>query len=270
MKSLFVVFLAIVAILVSSCNNVDPIWGTDPVDSTYAAGFPLDQFHKLGIAGDTVAQKALVDQYRKQLTKNVINNHPCIKEAANIKFVFGSGEVENLFSGDGKAYSGKFKNELLIILDDPCVKDTLFLACGNGQMSSIRWKNKADWGRAEKCRFEILPGQGLAHHLPALQEWAKIAGDFDIPIRDKSGKIVSQEKYLNYLGKYESVLFPGDVIDMCASKVFNKVGQEVLFDRRLEESEKANALAKKSQNVGISSYRLSRQKVVGFTFDFFY
>lgn len=245
MKNLFVVFLVIVAILVSSCNNVDPIWGTDPVDMTYAAGFPLDQFHQLGQAGDTTAQKALVDQYRKQLTKNVINNHPCIKDENNIKFVFGSGFIKGVMSGDGKTYDGKFNNELIIILDDPCIKDTLFLACGNGMLNPIRWENQSYWGKAEKCRFEILPGQGLAHHLPALQEWAKIAGDFNIPIRDKTGKVVSQETYLNYLGRYKSVLFPGDIIDMCAGKVFNKAGQEVLFDRRLEESEKANALAKK-------------------------
>ncbi len=246
MKIYLVIFLAVVAITVSSCGKkVDPIHDTMPVNMSYSIGFPLDQFHQLGQAGDTVSQKALVDQYRKELTKNIINNHPCIKDENNIKFVFGSGEVKNVFSGDGKTYSGKFKNELIIILNDPCVKDTLFLACGNGMLNPIRWKNQSDWGSAEKCRFEILPGQGLAHHLPALQKWAEVAGEVPIPIRNKNGEIVSRETYLNYLGRYQSVLFPGDVVDMCQGKVFNKAGQEVQFDRRLEESKKANELAKK-------------------------
>lgn len=241
MKNTLIIVVAIVAIALSSCNNVDPIWGTTPVDSTYAQGFPIDEFHKLGIAGDTVAQKAMVDKYRKPLTKNVLNHYPCIKDAGNIHFVLGSGSVDKVLSGDGKTYDGKFKNELIIILSDSCIHDTLFLACGNGMLSPIRFKKQSDWGTAENCRFTIAPGEGLAHHLPQLEAWATTADQLSVPIRDKKGKVVAQEKYLHYLGKYESVLFPGDVIDMCAGKVFNKAGQEVDFETRLKESEKANA-----------------------------
>ena len=250
MKKLLLFFVTVITVIIctTSCNNIDPIWGTDPVDTTYATGFPIDQFHQLGIAGDTAGQRALVDQYRKQLTMNVINNHyPCIKDEKNIHFVFGSGNVKGMMSGDGKQYDGRFNNELIIILNDSCIKDTLFLACGNGVMYEIYWDNMSDWGTAEKCRFEILEGQGLAHHLPELQAWADVAGELDIPIRDKEGKIVGRETYLSMLGRYESVLFPGDVIDMCQQKVFNKAGQEVQFDRRLEETRKANKAHKKGK-----------------------
>ncbi len=243
----FIFLIAIIAIVfTTSCTDkVDPIHGTQPVDTTWATGFPLDQFHQLGIANDTVGQRAMVDQYRRQLTLNVIAHYPCIQDEKNIRFVFGNGEVKGVMSGDGKTYDGKFNNELVIILSDPCIKDTLFLACGNGMLSSIHWEKYSDWGTAENCRFEILPGQGLAHHLPELQAWADIAGQLSIPIKDENGEIVEQETYLTYLGRYESVLFPGDVIDMCQQKVFNKAGQEVQFDRRLEETQKANAKAHK-------------------------
>ena len=243
MKNLLFIFMALTAILFSSCNGKDPIWQTKPQDSSYATGFPLDQFHKMGIANDTTEQKALVDQYRKILTKNVITHYPCIKDEKNIHFVFGSGSVKGIMSGDGKTYNGNFNNELIIILNDDCVKDTLVLASGNGMLNPIHWKTQSNWGTAETCRFTIAPGEGLAHHLPQLEAWAAAAGELSVPIRDKKGNIVVHEKYLHYLGKYESVLFPGDVIDMCAGKIFNKLGQEVEFETRLKESEKVNAIA---------------------------
>ena len=243
MKNLFSLLIAVVIITSCKKESVDPIWGTEPVNQTYADDFPLGIFHKLGLADDTVAQKNLINSYRKQLTMNVIKNHPCIKDEKNIQFVFGSGKVEKVLSGDGKTYDGKFINELIIILNDPCVQDTLFLACGNGMLCQIQWTKKEVLGVAEQCRYLILPGQGLAHHLPKLKEWANIADCLTIPIRNKNGQIVSD--YLTTLGKYESVLFPGDVIDVCLGKVFNKAGQEVQFQRRIKETKKANARRKK-------------------------
>jgi len=253
---LFVLTLAIAAIVCCSCKNssakaeVDPIWGTQPVTDAFytdASGnqnFPLDRFHELGQAGDTSGQRALVDQYRKVLTANVIRNYPEITNEENIHFVLGSGFAKDVKSGDGKTYSGRFKNELIIILNDPSIKDTLFLACGNGMLMPLDFSDRHDFGNAERWRFTILPGEGLAHHLPELKAWADVAGDLKIPIRDKNGKIVSQETYLNYLGRYESVLYPYDVVDLLNGKVYNQAGQEVDFERRLAETEKANAKAK--------------------------
>jgi hypothetical protein len=238
MKNLFFLFLS--AFFFVSCKHKSPIWDRLPVDKSFASGFPLDQFHKLGEAGDTSAQKVLVNQYRKQLTKNVMSHYPCVTDEKNVKFIFGSGSVENLFAGDGKAYDGKFKNELLFIIDDPCVKDTVFLSCGNGQMSSIRWKNNSSWGTAEKCRFVVEPGQSLAYFLPKLDEWGLTAPDLGLPITDAKGKKISQKIYLNYLGKWWSDhLFPGDVIDLCEKKITHD-GKVVNFEKRLAETRKAN------------------------------
>ncbi|MDR2415658.1 MAG: hypothetical protein LBD75_03475 [Candidatus Peribacteria bacterium] len=232
----------IVCGLVSSCSKkVDPIHGTQPVNTEFARNFPLDEFHQAGIAGDTTTQKQLVEQYRKQLTRNVLSQYPCVQEA-NIRFILGSGFAKDVASGDGKYYSGKFKNELIIVINDPCKKDTLFLACGNGMLSSLRLDHQSDWGNGAQCRFTIQKGEGIAHYKPALDEWASVAGELKIPIKNSKGEIVSEETYRNYLDKkYQGILFPGDVLDLCAGKVYNINGQEVDFSRRIQETEKANA-----------------------------
>ena len=238
-KNLFIALVAIATIAaIASCT--DPIHNDDPVDTSYSIGFPLDQFHELGKAGDTDAQQKLVDQYRRQLTANVVRHYPNIQDEKNIKFILGSGYAKDVKTGSGKTLSGKFSNELVIVIDDPNIRETLFLACGNGMLSPLRFHESIDLGTAKKWRFTIKEGEGLAHHLPELEAWAGVANDLSIPIKDASGKIVSQDTYLNYLGRYETILFPGDVIDLVAGKVYNKAGQEVQFDRRMEETRKAN------------------------------
>jgi hypothetical protein len=233
--------------MVSCSKKVDPVHGTEPVNTEFSRYFPLEEFHRAGIAGDTATQKQLMEQHRKQLTMNVLSQYPCVNEC-NIHFLLGSGFANDVESGDGKYYSGKFKNELIIVINDPCKKDTLFLACGNGMLSSLRWDSQSDWGTGAKCRFTIKKGEGIAHYKPALDEWASVAGELKIPIRNSKGKIVSEETYKNYLDKrYQGILFPGDVIDLCAGKVYNMNGQEVDFSRRIQETKKANAQAQKNK-----------------------
>ena len=256
------VAVATIAVMASCKKSIDPIHGTKPVDTSYWQGnvttadgdtiettvdayFPLEEFKALGEKNDTAGQRAMVNKYRKVLTTNIVAHYPSIKDEKNIRFILGSGFARNVKSGDGKVYSGKFKNELIIILNDPSVKDTIFLACGNGMLSPIEDLVSSDFGNAERWRFTIQKGEGLAHHLPALQEWAEVAGNLRIPIKNSDGKEVSRKTYLNYLGKYESLLFEGDVIDLLQGKVFNKLDQEVQFDRRKAETRKANAKARK-------------------------
>ncbi|MFO0743686.1 MAG: hypothetical protein U0469_01370 [Candidatus Paceibacterota bacterium] len=241
MKKIFVFFALIFANLITFTSCKSPIWDREPVDTTYAIGFPLQEFHKLGEAGDTATQRMLVNQYRKQLTRNVMSHYQCVTNEKNVKFVFGSGKVDKVLSGDGKAYGGKFKNELIFIIDDPCAKDTVFLACGNGMLSPIHWSSQSDWGHAEKCRFVVEDGQSLAYFLPRLKDWGVRAEELGLPIANSKGKIVDDKIYMNYLGKWWSDhLFKGDVIDLCEKKITNHSGQKVDFERRLLETKKAN------------------------------
>lgn len=253
MRQFIFATLAIATMALASCskNKINPIHDTMPVDTTFWSGtggeafyFPLDKFHQLGERNDTAGQRTMVDKYRKVLTANVVAHYPNIQDEKNIRFVLGSGYAKDVKSGDGKTYSGEFKNELIIIIDDPNVKETLFLACGNGMLSPLELYTQADFGTAERWRFTIQKGEGLANYLPQLEKWGAVANQLSIPIKDKDGKVVSQETYLNYLGKYQSLLFEGDVIDLLAGKVYNKAGQEVQFDRRQAETKKANRAAK--------------------------
>ena len=243
--------IATIVVALASCNesDTDPIHGTVPVDTTFWSGtsastyFPLDKFHELGGENDTLGQRAMVEKYRKALTANVVRHYPKITDEKNIKFILGSGYAKDVKSGDSKTYSGKFKNELIIVIEDSAVKDTLFLACGNGMLRPLELYTQSDFGTAERWRFTIQKGEGLATYLPELKEWGKVATELKIPIKDKDGKVVSQEIFSNYLGKYESLLFEGDVIDLLAGKVYYK-GKEVDFDRRQTATYKANAKAK--------------------------
>lgn len=239
-KTIFIAFVAIATIAaMASCT--DPIHNGDPADTSYATGFPLDQFRELGQAGDTLAQRQLVDQYRRQLTVNVVNHYPNIQDEKNIHFVLGSGYAKNVETGSEKTHSGRFKNELIIIIFDPAVKDTVFLACGNGMLSPLHFKSQSDFGTAEQCRFRIKKGESLATYIPKLEEWGKTAEDLHIMILDEHDNVVTSETYMNNLGKWRSLLFEGDVIDLAASKVYNKAGQEVQFDRRKFESDQEKA-----------------------------
>ncbi|MBQ5945351.1 hypothetical protein IJL65_02940 [bacterium] len=246
-KTLFIAFVAIATIAAMASCTTDPVHNGDPVDTSFSTGFPLDQFRELGQAGDTLAQRQLVDQYRRQLTINVVNHYPDIQDENNIKFILGSGYAKDVLTGSGKTHSGKFKNELIIVIDDPNVKETLFLACGNGMLRPLKYYDSYDLGSAEQWRFTIKEGESLATYIPTLTEWGKTAEDLGIPIKNKDGKVVSSDTYLNYLGKWESLLFTGDVIDLIAGKVYNKSGQEVDFARRMAETEKANAEAAKAK-----------------------
>ena len=250
--NLVVVFTVTIAF--ASCGNeVDPVHGTVPVDTTFWAGvpaegqqvsdtrFPLDEFRALGEKNDTAGQKALINKYRKELTVNVVRHYPSIKNEKSIRFVLGSGFAKQVKSGDGHTYSGSFKNELIIIINDENVKDTVFLACGNGMLEPLEFAFQSDFGSAEQWRFTIQAGEGLANYLPQLEQWANVANELKIPIKDANGKVVGSEVFTKYLGKYESLLFTGDVIDLIDGKVYNKAGQEVDFNRRMLETRKANA-----------------------------
>ena len=278
MKNLFFALVAIASMVaMASCKkSIDPIHGTKPVDTSYWQGnvttangdtiettvdayFPLEEFKALGEKNDTTGQRAMVNKYRKVLTTNIVAHYPNIKDEKNIRFILGSGFAKNVKSGDGKVYSGKFKNELIIILNDPSVKDTIFLACGNGMLSPIEDLVSSDLGNAERWRFTIQKGEGLANYLPQLERWGAVANQLSIPIKDKDGKVVSQETYLNYLGKYQSLLFEGDVIDLLAGKVYNKAGQEVQFERKQTKKKKANAKAKAESEAKAKAKRQRRR-----------
>jgi len=253
----FVATILFAAVALSCCNHqkneseeteavIDPIYDVVPVDTTWWSGtsgsestyFPLDEFRELGKENDTLGQRALVDQYRKVLTTNVVAHYPRISDERNINFVLGSGYARNVKSGDGNVYSGSFRNELIVIINDPQVKDTLFLACGNGMLTPLEFYFHSDFGQGDPW-IEIEENDSYAKFFP--NTWGELAKDADVGIRNKKGEKVTPKVYLKYPGEYISMLRIGDKLNLITGEVRDENWRRVDFDSRQHDTEVANA-----------------------------
>lgn len=256
-KGIIATFVAILfAAFFTSCNQseqpieeetvVDPIYGTTPVDTTWWSGtnesentyFPLEEFKALGRENDTLGQRAMVDQYRKVLTTNVVAHYPEISDEKNINFVLGSGYARNVKSGDGRLYSGEFRNELIIVIDDPQVKDTVFLACGNGMLSPLDFISQSYFGQGDPW-IEVKENDSYAKFFP--DTWGELAKDADVGIRDSKGEKVTPRVYLQRRGKYISMLRAGDKVNLITGEVRDENLRKVDFDSRQHDTKVANA-----------------------------
>ena len=256
-KGIIATFVAILfAAFFTSCNQseqpieeetvVDPIYGTTPVDTTWWSGtnesentyFPLEEFKALGRENDSVGQRAMVDQYRKVLTTNVVAHYPNIQDEKNIRFILGSGYAKDVKSGDGKTYSGEFKNELIIVIDDPQVKETLFLACGNGMLSPLEFYFQSDFGQGDPW-IEVKENDSYAKFFP--DTWGELAKDADVGIRDSKGEKVTPRVYLQRRGKYISMLRAGDKVNLITGEVRDENWRKVDFNSRQHDTKVANA-----------------------------
>lgn len=232
--------ITICMLLLTSCSNPNPIYDVQPADTTYRTGFPLEEFKALGERGDTTAQKALVEKHRKLLTQNILKQHPNIQSEKNIKFLLGSGFAKDVKSGDGKTYSGEFKNELIIILNDHSIRDTLFLACGNGMLQPLELKHSSHCGNGSNFIITIRKGESLAKYFPKFKEWGRKASECGIIIRDDKGNPVDDETYQKKPANYYSFLFPGDRINLFSLAVTDENHKRVNFKRRQIETFKTN------------------------------
>ena len=266
------VAIATIAVMASCKRNViDPVNDVTPVDTSFWAGnvvtsqgdtvaatvnsqFDLYAFKALGRKGDIEGMRKMVDEHRVELTANVVAHFPELTQPDSIHFELWTGHVKEVQSGDGNTYSGEIRNELVFRITDPKVKTIVFLACGNGMLSDVseleQGLTRIDFGTANPWLFVIERGQGLANHLESLQDWVRVAKNFPIPIKDENGKVVPPDKCLTYKGRWTTLLFPGDTIDMVKSEVRNSRGQKVDFERRQSETKKANAEAAKSKAKG--------------------
>lgn len=259
------VAVATIAVMASCKRNViDPVNDVTPVDTSFWAGnvvtsqgdtvaatvnsqFDLYAFQALGQKGDIDGMRKMVDKHRVELTANVVAHFPELTQPDSIHFELWTGHVKEVQSGDGNTYSGEIRNELVFRITDPKVKTIVFLACGNGLLSSVseleQELTRIDFGTATPWLFVIKKGEGLASHLTSLKDWVRVAKSFPVPIKDENGELISPDRCLKYQGKWISLLFTGDTIDMVRMEVRNAKGQKVDFDRRQAETKKANAEA---------------------------
>lgn len=160
----------------------------------------------------------------------------------SIAFVFGSGKADITEDATGAMNKGHFKDQLIAKVfvsgktkfGNPM---KIFVRCLNGV---LKIKGELEEVGTISSSFTILPGEGLANHLPELKIWGNTAEEIGIPIKNSNSKVVSKKIYANYLGYYKSVLFPYDVINMDSKIAYDKNGQEIDFQKRLAETKKAN------------------------------
>ena len=162
-----------------------------------------------------------------------------------IVFSYGTGHAKGVQDSSGARWDVAFKDQLVArVWTKPATKlgnpIIVFVRCLNGviELEGDQRIGTGDLG------FTIQKGEGLANHQPELLAWACTARNLNIPIKKKN-KIVSFDTYVNYLGKYKTVLFEGDFINLYDGKVIDKAGREVNFQQRLADTKKANALSKK-------------------------
>ena len=128
--SCFTIVAISILALMSCTKKVDPIHGTQPLNEAYSNRISMERFNSLRQKGDMNGMFEFIDKYRKQLTANIVTQHPEIIDGQNIDFILVTGYAEAIEAGDGKTYSGQFSDELLIIVKDSIGSDTTFLFGG--------------------------------------------------------------------------------------------------------------------------------------------
>lgn len=141
----------------------------------------------------------------------------------SITYMFGSGTADSVASGDGKKYSGYFKDQLYAVVKSPhCITDsvTLFVQCFNGWVTL-----KADEGvqviGSYKPVFTIQKGWGLNRYVDYLTSiW--IAEKFNLTLhkgQGVDGEIITPAQAREYKDKLAQQavtveIHPGDVVDL--------------------------------------------------------
>ena len=154
----------------------------------------------------------------------------------SVVFSYGSGKATGVLDSTGTRHDGVFEDELIARIYTTPKTDLgqpiiVFVRCLNGlcEIQGDKRVVKAETG------FYIREGEGIAHHAPELSEWASICSDLEIPvIENGSGKIVTVDHYLHYLGHYQALVWPGDYVDMVNKVLIDGNKKVVNNSQRIE------------------------------------
>lgn len=245
MKKVFFFLVAIFATVISftSCKQKDVVKDFPAVHQWDPHS--LETIDKI----KSLPEKERFDFIKKELPNLIPTIIGRAKDATNgaiidsiyFKF-FGPGKARGVEDATGAMNNGTHGEELVaFVLTKKKTKFgnpmKIFVRCLNGVLEI---EGEESFVGGVSSSFTILPGEGLANHLPQLNVWGNTANEIGVPIKNSENKIVSKKIYANYLGYYESVLFPYDKINMDTKTAYNKMGQEIDFESRLAETKKAN------------------------------
>lgn len=217
-KCIFLSIFAMCVLCLVSCrkNSIDPIHGTVQLDSTFMEGAPDLLLENARLDQDTFMQRVLFDSNRRFFTRNIVRKYPEVSDSA-IHFLHGSGVV-TVEAGDGKSYSGSFKDEIVVAIDSV---GSFFLWGGNKVVGDIEWQSCENWGSVLEHQFMLQPGETMENHLSKLQSWASVS-EFPFSIRDSVGDIVTTSTYKDVLGKY--IFEDYDVFDVALGTIRDREG----------------------------------------------
>lgn len=227
MKNLLSVCVIVATIIaITSCNEqkIDPIRDGKSINDAYSSGFPIDRFTELGQKSDYKGQFLLFDRYRRFLTRNLVQNKENLTDHQQIHFLIGSGFANGVESGDGRLLSGEFSGQLIAVIKDSLIQDTIFID-GGRRAESINVTQKVDLGEASPFRFTIDKNTKIDSIIIMTKEWNNIVTN-PITINDET------KSFSAYLQNYKTFLKDGDVIDIIRGKIFDKDGKEVLLTDR--------------------------------------
>ena len=244
MKKLIFILIIFVTALTSCTKKVDPIHGTQPLNEAYSNRISMERFNSLRQKGDMNGMFEFISKYRKQLTANIVMQHPEITDGQNIDLILGSGYAEAIEAGDGKTYSGQFSDELLIIVKDSTSSDTTFLFGGKKPKGELKFKKKVDFGHGEPFRFAVKEKENVDSLVVSLKDWNYVLNT-RIPVKDDKGNITEHQTFPKYLMDFKPFFKEGDIIDVINGKIFDKDGQEVSLENRKFETTKKPAKKRK-------------------------
>lgn len=274
-KSTFiVVVIAAVVLGITSCHRnpvqdyphlTDSFWdggyaeaveagNTERAQSLKNTVFPLNSWYNLTSEGRMTEADSLLNVWKAQLTRNVIHYYG--GQVDSVTFSRVKGKAYGVESGSGKTHDGKVGWEILVKIFENGTPTPRFLVCGNGLTSSEF--DEVSMGHSLQTRFVVPAGGSVAGLIP--DSWESVVEDLKIPCTNESGEIVKVS--LNELRKgvvKSQWLFEGDVIDLGMGTVYNKAGQIADFDRRIQETQKANkALMQKKSSKNVKKSKIRR------------
>ena len=153
------------------------------------------------------------------MTRNLVQNKENLTDHRQIHFLIGSGFANGVESGDGRLLSGEFSGQLIAVIKDSLIQDTIFID-GGRKAESINVTQKVDLGEASPFRFTIDKNTKIDSIIIMTKEWNHIVTN-PITINDET------KSFSAYLQNYKTFLKDGDVIDIIRGKIFDKDGKEV-------------------------------------------
>lgn len=235
MKKLIFIFLTVIVTALTSCTQkVNPIHGTPPLNEAYSHRMPAERVNALRQKGDAKELFSFIDRHRRQLTANVVSQHPNVKNHEQIKLILGSGYSDGIQAGDGKTYAGQFNDELIIIINDSLKSDTVFFFGGQKPVSELKFKKKINFGDGEPFTFTIKKNENIDSLIISLKNWGYVINP-EIPITDKDGNPTESLTFSKYLMQFKPWFKENDVIDVIRGKIFDSNGEELTISKRQSE-----------------------------------